>query len=101
MCGRSGSIVDLLISMQKPSVEAVWRDRVLFIYHDKDDDSIWGFSIENSSAHPAAMCQRRVKDGDGTKIETGQICTASEKVCKSFVSQVTERGAKQAAETKK
>lgn len=40
MCGRSGSIIDLLIGMQKPSVESIWRDKVMFIQRDAEDNSI-------------------------------------------------------------
>jgi hypothetical protein len=101
MCGRRGTIVDHLISMQKPSVTGVWRDKTMFIYRDSEDNSVWAFSIENTNAHPAAMCQREVKDGDGVKVETGQICAASEKVCASFRQQMTDNLAKPAALMKK
>ncbi len=91
MCGRPGDMVQLVIDMQMPSVESVWRDKKMFVNRDTGDGSLWAFSVKNTNAHPSAICERQVKDGDTIKTETGVLCTANEKVCKSFSAQVNER----------
>jgi hypothetical protein len=97
MCGRNGTIVDLIIAMSGDGIEGVWRDKTMFIFRDTKENAIWAFTVENTNAHPAALCRRDIKDGEATKTETGQICTASEKVCKSFSDQVNDRLAKLSA----
>lgn len=94
ICGRPADLVSLLIDMQKPTVEGLWRDKKMFVNRDTADGSVWVFSLAHTSVHPAAFCRRTVGDGAGAREETGQICTASEKACASFVAQANERLAK-------
>jgi hypothetical protein len=91
MCGRPGDMVQLLIEMQKPSIESVWRDKKMFVNRDNDDGSYWAFAVRDTTVHPAAICERQVKDGAAMKVESGQLCAASEKACASFATQVAER----------
>jgi hypothetical protein len=93
MCGRAKgvTIVDLLIEMQKPQATSEGRSTTTIFMHDPTDDSLWGFSVANTTAHPAAACSRPVKNGNETTIETGLICAAGEKVCKSFFDAAVKR----------
>lgn len=85
LCGRpAASIGDLLIQMQQPTVEALFRDTRMFVFHDPADSSMWVFSVKNTSAHPAVMCSRQVETAGEKKLETGVDCKANEKVCQSF-----------------
>ncbi|MDX2309381.1 MAG: hypothetical protein NW216_14170 [Hyphomicrobium sp.] len=95
MCGRPADMVQIVIEQQKPSVVSLWRDQKLFVNRDNDDGSVWVFSLQNTTVHPAAICRRTVKDADGKEtIENGQLCTAGEKACTHFAAQVAERLAK-------
>lgn len=109
LCGRSGAIADLLLSLQKASVESLWRDKTLFVLRDHEDGSLWAFSIKNSTVHPAVRCRRPPRTGDGRQPgpaaetgpapEIGQICTAGDKACASFATQADARFAAVAAAT--
>ncbi len=93
MCGRADNvtIVDLLIELQKPQVTSQGRSTTTVFMHDPTDDTLWGISVANTTAHPAAVCSRSVKKGNEIVQETGVICTASEKVCTSFVEAAVKR----------
>lgn len=90
ICGRPADVSQLLLAMQKPSVENVFRDKMIFVLRDTDDNSIWAFSIKHTTVHPAARCQRTTA-GSAPKLEVEQICGASEKACASFASQADAR----------
>lgn len=94
LCGRPADMFQLVLDMQKPAVVNLWRDSKIFVSRDASDGSIWGFAIRKTTAFPAAFCRRVVKDASGEKTETGQMCSANEKVCASFVAQVQDRFAK-------
>lgn len=101
MCGRPADMVQIVIEMQKPSVESLWRDKKLFVNRDAGDGSVWVFSVNNTTVHPAAICRRTSKDGTGKEtVEKGTLCTAGEKACASFVEQAEQRLAKIAAGTR-
>lgn len=86
LCGRPRApISDLLIGMQKPAVEAVWRDKLMFMFHDTADSTYWVFTMRNTSAHPSVVCSRIVQDGGESRVESGHVCEANEQVCKSFM----------------
>lgn len=91
ICGRSADVSQLLLSMQKASVENLFRDKMMFVLRDQDDSSVWAFSIKHTTVHPAARCRREVKSGDTSRVEIEQVCGASEKACASFASQADER----------
>ncbi len=91
MCGRKADMVDIMIDMQRDSVESVWRDGKIFVSRDATDGSLWGFSLPHTTVHPAAFCRRTVGEGDAAKVETGLICAAGEKACTSFAEQIGKR----------
>ncbi len=91
ICGRSADVSQLLLSMQKASVENLFRDKMMFVLRDQDDSSVWAFSIKHTTVHPAARCRRDVSSGDTPRVEIEQVCGASEKACASFASQADER----------
>lgn len=91
ICGRAADVSQLLLSMQKASVENVFRDKMMFVLRDQDDGSVWAFSIKHTTVHPAARCRREVKSGDTSRLEIEQVCGASEKACASFASQADEK----------
>jgi hypothetical protein len=101
MCGRPSDMVKLIIEMQATSTESLWRDKKMFVSRVSEDGSLWAFSLKNTNAHPSAICERQVKDGDTMKTETGFMCPANEKVCKSFAAQANERLAIIKGEAKK
>jgi hypothetical protein len=91
VCGRSGDVAGLLLSLQTPAVEGLWRDKLMFVMRDNADGSLWAFSLKNSTVHPAVRCRRPVAPRDGVTHEAGQICGASEKACASFAAQADAR----------
>lgn len=85
LCGRPPApIAEFLVKMQDPGIEAMWRDKTMFMFKDTADDTLYVFSIANTSAHPALACSRPAKDKPG-ELETGLDCAAPEPVCKSFL----------------
>lgn len=91
LCGRTGDVSHLLLELQKPTAERLWRDAKLFIVRDRDDGALWAFSIKNSTVHPAVRCRRPVQGGVGPGFDVGQICPAGEAACASFAEQVDEK----------
>lgn len=87
MCGRKADMVDLILHMQSDTLEKVWTDNKLFVYRDTTDGSQWAFSMPKTTVHPAAACRRKASG----EVETGLLCTASEKACQSFQVQADER----------
>lgn len=88
LCGRSGSISELLLGLQRPEVESLWRDKMLFVVRDGQDGTLWAFSIKNTTVHPAVRCRRAVA---GAARDSGLLCASSEKSCASFAAQADER----------
>lgn len=91
MCGRKGNMVDIVLEMQKPSVQTVWRDHKLFINKDISDGSLWAFSMPNTTVHPSAVCRRAIKEGHTSNAEVGILCSLNEKACNSFKVQALEK----------
>ena len=91
LCGRTGDVSQLLLELQKPAAERLWRDTKLFVLRDHDDGTLWAFSIKNSTVHPAVRCRRQVPGGAGPGFEVGQMCPAGEAACASFAEQVDEK----------
>lgn len=91
MCGRTGDLPQLLIQLQKPTTENIWRDKKFFVLRDADDGSVWAFSLKNTTVHPAAYCRKTVVTGGAATVVVNQICDAGEKACASFVAQATDR----------
>ncbi len=84
MCGRTGDVSQLLLDLQKPNAERLWRDSKLFVMRDPDDGSLWAFSIKNSTVHPAVRCRRPGADA-------GLLCPGSDAACASFATQADEK----------
>lgn len=97
LCGRTGDVSQLLLELQKPAAERLWRDTKLFVLRDHDDGTMWAFSIKNSTVHPAVRCRRPLPGGAASGFETGQLCAAGEAACASFAEQVEEKFAAAAA----
>ncbi len=91
ICGRPADMVQIVISMLEPSVESVWRGGKIHVKRDTSDGSLWGFSLPNTTVHPAVFCRRPVSRDGREAIETGMVCAADEKACASFAEQVTDR----------
>lgn len=91
ICGRKADMVQIIIDMQGDKVVSAWRDGKIFVNRDTTDGSLWGFSLPNTTVHPAAFCRRKAGEGDAAKVETGLICTAGEKACTSFAEQISNR----------
>lgn len=91
LCGRKADMVDIIIDMQGPTVESVWRDGKLFVNRDTADGSLWAFSLPNTTVHPSAVCRRTVGEGATARVEIGILCPAGEKACSSFQAQVLQR----------
>lgn len=91
LCGRAGDVSQLLLEMQKPAAERLWRDTKLFVLRDHDDGTLWAFSIRNSTVHPAVRCRRPLQGREGQSFEIGQVCAASDVACASFAQQVDEK----------
>lgn len=86
LCGRPPTpIPDLLIKMRDPGIEAMWRDKTMFMFKDTADETFLVFSIAKTSAHPAVACSRPVKGSATGEMETGMDCAAAEPVCTSFL----------------
>lgn len=90
-CGMKPDMVELLIEQQKPEYIAAWRDGKMFVNQRTSDGSLWGVSMKNTTVHPSAVCRRKVGEGDKATVETGLLCTASEKACQHFAEQVNAR----------
>lgn len=91
LCGRVGDVSQLLLDLQKPSVERLWRDTKIFILRDHDDGSLWAFSIKKSTVHPAVRCRRAIPGDTAPRFEVGQICPSGEAACASFAAQSDEK----------
>lgn len=91
LCGRKADMVEVMIEMQKPTVQSVWRDHKLFVNKDSSDGSLWAISMNNTTVHPSVVCRRRTGAGDTSKLEIGFLCSANEKACNSFKLQALER----------
>lgn len=91
LCGRTGDVSQLLLELQKPAAERLWRDNKLFVLRDHDDGTMWAFSIKNSTVHPAVRCRRPLPGGAGPGFQVGQLCAAGEAACASFAEQVDEK----------
>lgn len=87
MCGRTGDASQLLLALQKPSAERLWRDTKLFVMRDNDDGSLWAFSIKNSTVHPAVRCRRPLTGAAAPDVDAGLLCPAGEAACASFAAQ--------------
>lgn len=91
LCGRpKASITDVLLDMQKPGAEAVYRDSRHFMFRDTTDSTVWVFTIKSTTAHPAMACSRMVTENGANRIETGLECQAGEVACRSFMDQATK-----------
>lgn len=91
ICGRAGDVSRLLLDLQKPAAERLWRDTKLFVLRDHDDGSLWAFSIKNSNVHPAVRCRRPSPGDPSSGTDTGLLCPASEAACASFAAQADGR----------
>lgn len=91
ICGRAGDVSAHLLALQKPAAERLWRDTKLFVMRDRDDGSLWAFSIKNSTVHPAVRCRRPLPGGAASGMEVGQICPAGDAACASFAAQADEK----------
>lgn len=91
LCGRKANMVDIVLEMQKPTVQSVWRDHKLFINKDTIDGSLWAISMPNTTVHPSAVCRRRLGTGETSKMEIGFLCSTNEKACNSFKLQALQK----------
>ena len=91
ICGRAGEVSQLLLALQKPTAERLWRDTKMFVIRDREDGSMWAFSIKNSTVHPAVRCRKAASSGAPASVDVGQICAAGEAACASFARQVDDR----------